>query len=331
MSIHLMIVAAYLPPDVVNQGQKLALMKICDSADDETRLARPGMRRLRAWVGVSKSRCTTIVTELVAMGLVERVTVGRIGRAAVYRVFPMGVPSIPSNEELDARHHEADKAPKNENKARRGLQRARPSKPAMTYRDVEVRKEARAAPEQSERGEEERPQETEERGQEDRPPTGADTEGLHAWNPLDGEGRVSPVEPDGFHEGNPVSSTGETPSFLSPSSFLQYPPPPADDVVPGATASSAKGCARHRVPAGNCRACGTSPRAVRAAEERAKVEADRQTEREKFEALQAEKEKNLRIVRERPDRLTAARRQAREEARKGRDLMRERWSRRPGP
>ncbi|KOX33039.1 MULTISPECIES: hypothetical protein [unclassified Streptomyces] len=195
MSIHLMIVAAYLPPDVVNQGQKLALMKICDSADDETRLARPGMRRLRAWVGVSKSRCTTIVTELVAMGLVERVTVGRIGRAAVYRVFPMGVPSIPSNEELDARHHEADKAPKNENKARRGLQRARPSKPAMTYRDVEVRKESRAAPEQSERGEEERPQETEEHGQEDQPPKGADGEGLHAWNPPGGEGRVPPVEP----------------------------------------------------------------------------------------------------------------------------------------
>ncbi|MFE6186484.1 hypothetical protein ACFQ6U_18875 [Streptomyces sp. NPDC056465] len=331
MSIHLMIVAAYLPPDVVNQGQKLALMKICDSADDETRLARPGMRRLRAWVGVSKSRCTTIVTELVAKGLVERVSVGRIGRAAVYRVFPLGVPAIPSNEELDARHHEADEAPKNEKKARRGLQRARPSKPAMTHHDVEARQEARVVPEQNEKGEEGRPQETEEHGQGDRPPTGADAEGLHAWNPPDDEGRVSPVKPDGFHEGNPVSSTGETPSFLSPSSSLQYPPPPTDDVVPGAPASSAKGCARHRVPAGNCRACGTSPRAVRAAEERAKVEADRQNEREKFDALEAEKAANRRIVQEQPDRLEAARRQAREEARKGRDLVREKWPRRPRP
>ncbi|MFE0704968.1 hypothetical protein [Streptomyces sp. NPDC058872] len=329
MSIHLMIVAAYLPPDVVNQGQKLALMKICDSADDETRLARPGMRRLRAWVGVSRSRCTTIVTELVAKGLVERVSVGRIGRAAVYRVFPMGVPSIPSNEELDARHHEADEAPKNEKKARKGLQRARPSKPAMTHHDVEARKETRAAPEQNERGEEARPQETEEHRPEDRSPTGADAEGLHAWNPPDGEGRVSPVEPDGFHEGNPVSSTGETPSFPSPSSFLQYPPPPTDDVVPGAPA--AKGCARHRVPAGNCRACGTSPRAVRAAEDRAKVEADRRAEREKFKALEAEKAANRRAVQERPDRLAAARRQAREEARRGRDLARERSPRKPKP
>src|SRR5262249_41249269 len=105
-----MVVAAYLPEDVVTQGQKLALMKICDSADDETRLSKPGMRRLRAWVGVGEKRATTIVTELVAKGLVERVEVGKAGRRAVYRVFPLGVPSIPSNDELEARFLAADAA-----------------------------------------------------------------------------------------------------------------------------------------------------------------------------------------------------------------------------
>jgi hypothetical protein len=45
VSIQLMVVAAYLPKEVINTTQKLVLMKIADSADDQTRLARP------AWSG----------------------------------------------------------------------------------------------------------------------------------------------------------------------------------------------------------------------------------------------------------------------------------------
>ncbi|MEU4095516.1 hypothetical protein [Streptomyces sp. NPDC026673] len=200
MSIHLMVVAAYLPEDVVNQGQKLALMKICDSADDETRISRPGHRRLRAWTGVGEKRTMTIVTELVAKGLIERLEVGKAGRRATYRVFPLGVPPIPSNDDLDARFAALDAAPKNPRKARSGVTRAAPSKPAMTHEDIDAR--ALAAGE------------------------GVREAGFHAWNPDEEPGRVPPVEPSGFHGGNPVGSTGGTPSFPSPSSVLPSPLPP---------------------------------------------------------------------------------------------------------
>jgi hypothetical protein len=173
-----MVVAAYLPEDVVTQGQKLALMKICDSADDESRLSRPGMKRLRAWVGVGEKRATTIVTELVGKGLIERVEVGKAGRRATYRVFPLGVPSIPSNEELEARFQMADAAPRNPRKARSGVPRAAPSKPAMTHEDIDARQLAAGE--------------------------GAKKAGFHAWNPDDDPGRVPPVEPTGFHGWNPL-------------------------------------------------------------------------------------------------------------------------------
>jgi DNA-binding MarR family transcriptional regulator len=95
MSAQLMLVAANLPTGVVNQSQKLALMKMCDSADDETCRAHPALAGLAAWAGVSESRAATIVTELVAKGLVERIKTGRAGRMVEYRVFPLGVPTLP--------------------------------------------------------------------------------------------------------------------------------------------------------------------------------------------------------------------------------------------
>ncbi|WP_206964650.1 helix-turn-helix domain-containing protein, partial [Streptomyces beijiangensis] len=78
-----MIAAAYLPPEVVTASEKLTLMKLADSADDDTRLAVPTQRRLVAWVGVSEKRVSTIITGLVAKGLVERVATAREGRAGV--------------------------------------------------------------------------------------------------------------------------------------------------------------------------------------------------------------------------------------------------------
>lgn len=303
MSIHLMVIAAYLPDDVVTQGQKLALMKICDSADDETRLSKPGIRRLRAWVGVTEKRCMTIVTELVAKGLVERVETGKQGRRTVYRVFPMGVPPIPSNDDLDARFKAADAAPKNPRKVR-NVARSAPSKPAMTHEDIDAR--ALAAGEGVKEAEE---------------------AGFHRWNPDEDEGRVSPVEPSGFHGWNPKGFTGETPSLPSSSSLLPSPPTPTADAV----GESGRGCPRHPVPAASCRACGTNPRAARAAAEKGRAEADRQAQQEWLRGYQEDLAQARRVGQERPEDVEAARLAARQAARQGREKVREAQGGAPPP
>ncbi|REE61463.1 hypothetical protein BX257_4042 [Streptomyces sp. 3212.3] len=295
-----MVIAAYLPGDVVNQGQKLALMKICDSADDETRLSKPGLRRLRAWVGVSEKRTMTIVTELVAKGLVERVEVGKAGRRAVYRVFPLGVPTIPSNDELEGRFAASDAAPKNPRKARQGVSRARPSKPAMNREDIDAR--ALAAGE------------------------GVKKAGFHGWNPDEESRRVPPVEPSGFHGGNPEGSTGGTPSFPSSSSVLPSPPTPAADA-----AGEPRGCPKHTAaPAANCRGCGTNPRAGRAAVAEQRKAAAHRAEQQQMHALRADLEEAARRAEERPEDVEAARLAAREAARAGRSRMAHRPSTRHG-
>ncbi|MGW6393297.1 hypothetical protein ACWFR1_22950 [Streptomyces sp. NPDC055103] len=277
MSIQLMIVASYLPPEEVNQGQKLALMKIADSADDETRLSRPGLTRLAAWVGVTDKRAITIVTELIAKGLVERVETGKVNRAAVYRVFPLGVPPIPTTPELKAAAEARKAAPKNPRMARSGVARSAPAKPAMTYRDVEKR-------------EAERRQRTVSAQVEPGFHGGNPGEeaGFHGGNPDAQEGRVPPGEPDEFHGGNPLGSTGGTPSLPGSSSVLPFPPTPTADAVgePAAPATDTpardceglqEGCERHRGrPAASCRGCGTNPRAGRAREQERVKEEERQ-------------------------------------------------------
>lgn len=210
-----MIAAAYLPPDVLSQSQKLALMKIADSADDETRLARPGLTRLAAWVGVTDKRAITIVTELIAKGLVERVEIGKASRAAVYRVFPLGVPPTPTTLELKERLEARKAAPKNANKARPGVTRSAPAKPAMTYQDIENREAARR--EKVESSQVEAGFHAGNPGEE---------AGFHAGNPDGQDDRVSPVEPGEFHGGNPLGSSGGTPSFPGSSSVLPFPLPP---------------------------------------------------------------------------------------------------------
>lgn len=293
-----MLVAAYLPDDVVTQSQKVALMKICDSADDETRLSKPGMLRVRAWVGVSEKRCTTIVTELVAKGLIERVEVGMLGRRAVYRVFPLGVPAIPANDDLKERFEAADAAPKNPNKARSGITRAAPSKPAMTHEDIEARTRGDFDVQELAAGEGVR-----------REP------GFHGWNPDDDEARVPPVEPKGFHGGNPKGSTGGTPSFPSSTAFLPSPLTPAADA-----AGEPRGCPKHSTPAASCRGCKTNPRAARAARDRERAEAERQSQREFMENWHADQARARQVVQDRPQDVEAARlaaRQAHRAAREG--------------
>lgn len=102
MSTHLLIAAAYL--EGLPQGTKLALMAIADSGDEHTLESAPGLPKLRAWSGLSKSQALAVVAQLVADGLVERLEAGRLGRRAVYRVFPNGVPAIPHPSEVAARY-----------------------------------------------------------------------------------------------------------------------------------------------------------------------------------------------------------------------------------
>ncbi|MEU5389180.1 helix-turn-helix domain-containing protein, partial [Kitasatospora cineracea] len=169
-----MLVAAYLPPEVIsNPAEKLALMKLGDSADDETRLARPGLRRLAAWAGVGPKRAITLVTALVKKGLVERVEIGKPGRAAVYKVFPAGVPRIPTSEELEERFKAAAEAPRNPRLAREGVTRARPSAPARKKTE---------------------------------PPPAPATGGFPNGNPPEAQDRGAGGEPTGVPPGNPPGS-----------------------------------------------------------------------------------------------------------------------------
>lgn len=315
-----MIAAAYLPPDVLSQSQKLALMKIADSADDETRLARPGLTRLAAWVGVTDKRAITIVTELIAKGLVERVEIGKASRAAVYRVFPLGVPPTPTTLELKERLEARKAAPKNANKARPGVTRSAPAKPAMTYQDIENREAARR--EKVESSQVEAGFHAGNPGEE---------AGFHAGNPDGQDDRVSPVEPGEFHGGNPLGSSGGTPSFPGSSSVLPFPPTPTADAagepVSAPTDGSAsehgepsRGCTKHRGrPAASCRGCGTN---LRAGRRREQVEAKEEEHREHgrfWDEWHEDAARRRQRVEEHPEATEDARRAAREAVRARRD------------
>jgi hypothetical protein len=102
MSTHLLIAAAYL--ENLPQGTKLALMAIADSGDEHTLISAPGLPKVRAWSGLSKSQALAVIAQLVADGLVERHEAGRLGRRASFRVFPNGVPPIPHPSEVAARY-----------------------------------------------------------------------------------------------------------------------------------------------------------------------------------------------------------------------------------
>lgn len=102
MSAHLFVTTMYLELPVAT---KAVLAAMADSADDSDRrrLTAPGLAKLRAWSGLSKTRTLGVVAELVSTGWLERVEAGRQGRRAVFRVFPNGVPPIPSPDEVAAR------------------------------------------------------------------------------------------------------------------------------------------------------------------------------------------------------------------------------------
>ncbi|GAB3977225.1 hypothetical protein GCM10029978_066360 [Actinoallomurus acanthiterrae] len=81
-----MVVAGYL--SLPTPAHKLALMKICDSADDRNRLGFPGLDAVRIWADVKKSRGLQIIKDLQELGLLMQVEKARRGRRAVFKVFP---------------------------------------------------------------------------------------------------------------------------------------------------------------------------------------------------------------------------------------------------
>jgi hypothetical protein len=102
MSTHLLIAAMYL--DGLPQGRKLVLAAIADSGDEHTLESAPGLPKMRAWSGLSKSAVLDNVKALEDAGLITRLEAGRLGRRAVYQVFPAGVPAIPHPSDVAARY-----------------------------------------------------------------------------------------------------------------------------------------------------------------------------------------------------------------------------------
>lgn len=144
MSVHMMIAAAYL--EELNPSAKLVLMAFADSGDEQTLESAPGFAKLRAWSGLKRSQTTATVAQLVAGRYVELVEGGRLGRRAVYRVFPDGVPAIPHPREVTARYS-TDSSPPVENPAEEGpthrplgadpaATRGRPTGPLQSFTSV---------------------------------------------------------------------------------------------------------------------------------------------------------------------------------------------------
>jgi hypothetical protein len=106
MSTHMLIAAAYVDlhrDKPLDPSVKLVLMAYADSSDEHSQESAPGLAKLRAWGGRGKSRTLAIVAELVDAGYLVKVGDARLGRRAVYVVFPSGVPPIPHPTEVAER------------------------------------------------------------------------------------------------------------------------------------------------------------------------------------------------------------------------------------
>jgi hypothetical protein len=74
-----------LPP-----SKKLVLLCLADGADRVTRKVSPGLDNIMQWSGLKKSRALGVIAELIADGLLVRVTAGQPGRMAEFVVLPGG-------------------------------------------------------------------------------------------------------------------------------------------------------------------------------------------------------------------------------------------------
>ncbi|MEV4557217.1 helix-turn-helix domain-containing protein [Kitasatospora sp. NPDC049285] len=338
MSIQLLLVAGYLEEEVVGgKTNKLVLMKLADSADDQTRISHPGLTRLMAWAMVSDKTVVSTITDLIGRGLVERVKVGRAGQRAEYRVFPLGVPPIPTTEELEALRAAKARAPKNGRLARVPASRGRPDVPARTHADVQARVERLAAQAPKTRRE---PSGSPAGNPDAGSPWGRSEggAGLPKGNPAQAgspngnpevrASRVSDPEPPGSPDGNPGGSGSGTPVLPVPSSSLPFPPTPTADAAGEPAAhpgeGQASGCPKHASPAANCRGCGTNARAQRDAQRKELAEADRRNREDWVRAFVQDQEERAQLRAADPDRVATAFSTAREIAARAAQERRER-------
>lgn len=87
MAIHLTECAALTD---LPASKKLVLMACADSADRDSRIAKPGFDNVCRWSGLKRSRAMEVMAELVAEGFLVRRSSGRAGRRAEFYVFPGG-------------------------------------------------------------------------------------------------------------------------------------------------------------------------------------------------------------------------------------------------
>lgn len=100
MSLLLLHRAATMPASAFRTPtHKLALMCLADSAGDGDRVALPGRDALEAWACVGRSRLYEVLEELIADGLIARLTTGRRGQRARFLVFPQ--PESTGGDELE--------------------------------------------------------------------------------------------------------------------------------------------------------------------------------------------------------------------------------------
>lgn len=104
MSIHHLEQAAELE---LHATTKLVLMSLCDDASKETRVAHPGMDKIRKWAGAGDRRCMQIIDDLIVRGLLARTAFAYPGRRAEFIVFPTPLEYVELDEKdprLNAGH-----------------------------------------------------------------------------------------------------------------------------------------------------------------------------------------------------------------------------------
>lgn len=107
--MHLTHCALELP---IPAATKLALVAFCDSADDRTRLAFPGLERVMKTASVARTRAFELVNELEDLGLLVKHRAGHRGRRAEYIVFPRGCCAAHPAPPVDDEDTTSDDQPK---------------------------------------------------------------------------------------------------------------------------------------------------------------------------------------------------------------------------
>ena len=90
MSGHLIGCAGALEDKRLTPTHKLALLAFADSADDRTHIAFPGYEGVRKWALCSRGRAAELISDLTALGYLQKHKNAHRGQRAEYVVFPAG-------------------------------------------------------------------------------------------------------------------------------------------------------------------------------------------------------------------------------------------------